>query len=318
MRVGLLLPVLMLIGAVFGLVLTSFAARRRGLIERRLEAAVGGAPDSHVAGRQALSIRLRQPGSPKLHRAARLLHIPMDLPLAHVVPPWAILSVGTGLALATVWFGHFGLSWVLSALAGVFVWIVVVRGVFGWEMARYQGKLVRQLPDTVQLVVSATRAGLPVAEAFKTIAAESVSPTREEFRRVEREMALGGAPDEALLSLHERTGVPEYAILAVTIGVQMRSGGRLVETIENLAETVRDRLSIAARARALAGEAKLSASIMCVLPVLGALMMSVLKPGQIDILFTDPRGIRMFTFGVGTLVLGIVTMRQLIRGATRD
>jgi tight adherence protein B len=318
MSVGLLLSVLVLIGAVFGLVLTSFAVRRQRQIERRLDDAVGGAPVSHVGGRQALSIRLRQPGSPKLHRAGRLLSIPMDLPLAHVVPPWAIFAIGTGAALATAWFGHFGLSWVLSVLAGVFVWIVLVRGAFGWEMARYQGKLVGQLPDTVQLVVSATRAGLPVAEAFRTIAGESVSPTREEFMRVEREMALGGAPDEALLSLHERTGVAEYAILAVTIGVQMRSGGRLVETIENLAETVRDRLSIAARARALAGEAKLSATIMCILPVLGALMMSVLKPGQINILFTDPRGVRMFTFGVITLVLGIVTMRQLIRGATRD
>jgi tight adherence protein B len=144
------------------------------------------------------------------------------------------------------------------------------------------------------------------------------SPTCDEFVRVNNEMALGVAAEDALLSMHQRTGVTEYAIFAVTIGVQARSGGRLAETIQNLAETVRERLAIAARARALAGEAKISAYIMGALPVISAGLMSLVQPAELAPLFNDPRGVRMFMIGLITLFLGVVTMRQMIRGATRD
>ena len=121
--------------------------------------------------------------------------------------------------------------------------------------------------------------------------------------------------DQALLNMHRRTGVTEYAIFAVTIGVQSRSGGRLAETIQNLADTVRERLAIAARARALAGEAKISAIIMAALPVLAGGLLSFVQPGHLTPLFTDPRGIRMFVVGVATLFLGVVTMRQIVQGS---
>jgi tight adherence protein B len=242
----------------------------------------------------------------------------LDLPLAKVFPSALIFGVGIALAVGSAWLNHILASWPLSVIAGAVVWVVLVRGAFSWELGRYQTRLIRQLPDTIQLVVSATRAGLPVTEAFRAIAEEMASPTRDEFIRVERQMALGATPAEALLALHQRTGVAEYAIFAVTIGVQARSGGRLAETIQNLAETVRDRLAIAARARALSGEAKVSAIIMCILPVLSGLLLSVVNPKHMGILFHDPRGIRMFAFGIVTLLLGILTMRQMIRGATRD
>jgi tight adherence protein B len=317
MRIGILLPVLLLIGAVIGWVLTAIAARRRGVLERRIETMISGRPLS-LAVTAAGSIRVRRTQSPRLQRAARLLRMPVDLPLANVFPSALIFGIGTALAVGSAWLDHVLTSWPLSVLAGLVVWIVLVRGAFAWELSRYQAQLVRQLPDTIQLVVSATRAGLPVTEAFRAIAEEMASPTRDEFIRVEREMALGRTPAEALLALHERTGVAEYAIFAVTIGVQARSGGRLAETIQNLAETVRDRLAIAARAKALAGEAKVSAIIMCILPVISGLVLSVVNPKHMGILFHDPRGIRMLAFGVITLLLGIVTMRQMIRGATKN
>jgi tight adherence protein B len=315
-RLGLLLPILLLSGAAVGWVFMAFAARRRTQIAQRLEGVVGG--KLSLAAPQPPSIRVRQAESPRLKRFARQLNIPLDLPLAHVLPPGLIVLAGTLLACGTVWVGHFAISWTIGAVAGMVVLVVALRGMFGWELARYQAKLLRQLPDTIQLVVSATRAGLPVAEAFRAIAAEMTSPTRDEFIRVENEMTTGRSPEEALLTLYERTRVTEYAILAVTIGVQAHSGGRLAEAIQNLAETVRERLLITARAKALAGEAKISAIIMCILPVLACLMMSALNPAQMNILFTDPRGLRMFSVGIMTLLLGIATMRQMIKGATRD
>jgi tight adherence protein B len=318
MSVGWLLPLLLLAGVTTASVVMVTISRRRQQLLRRLEAVIPAGPAAGIAPEQARSIRVQPSQGLHLNRAALLLRVPQDLPLANVIPPGWVFAIATVAAVGAIWVVHYLTSWPLSMLGGVVVWALAARGMFGWELARYRAKLLGQLPDTVQLVVSATRAGLPVFEAFRAIADEMPSPTRDEFVRVNNEMALGSAAEDALLSMHQRTGVTEYAIFAVTIGVQARSGGRLVETIQNLAETVRERLTIAARARALAGEAKISAIIMAALPVISAGLMSILQPGQLAPLVNDPRGVRMLMVGVITLFLGMVTMRQMIRGATRD
>jgi tight adherence protein B len=107
----------------------------------------------------------------------------------------------------------------------------------------------------------------------------------------------------------------EYGILAVTLGIQARSGGRLVETVQILAETIRQRLAIAARGNALAAEAKLSAYIMAVMPIVGGILMSVIKPGYLYPLFFDPRGHTMLIIAIGLLLAGVFIMRRMIRGA---
>ena len=131
-------------------------------------------------------------------------------------------------------------------------------------------------------------------------------------------MALGVPPEDALFALHRRTAVSEYAIFAVTIGVQIKSGGRLAETIQTLAETVRQRLAMAARAHALASEARTSAIILAALPFVAGALLSAIHPGYLDPLFHDPRGIRMLIIAVAGVVLGIWAMRQMIVRATRE
>jgi tight adherence protein B len=147
---------------------------------------------------------------------------------------------------------------------------------------------------------------------------EMPNPTGAEFARLADEMAVGVSADDALLSMHRRTGVTEYAIFAVTVGVQARSGGRLAETIANLADTVRDRIGIAGKAKALSAEARTAAIIMTVLPVFSGLLLEVTRPGYLRPLVQDPRGQTMVIIGLVSLVLGVITMRQLIKSATRD
>lgn len=318
MLVGWLLPLLALLLVVTTLVVMLTMSRRRKALLRRLESVIPSGSSVPPIQEQAPSIRVPRPRGSHLNRVALLLRVPQDLPLANIVAPAWIFGIATFAGLLAIWVIHYLADWPLCVLGGIVIWVMLARGLFGWELARYRGRLLRQLPDTVQLVVSATRAGLPIFEAFRAIADEMPSPTRDEFVRVNNEMALGIAAEDALLTMHQRTGVTEYAIFAVTIGVQARSGGRLAETIQNLAETVRERLSIAGRARALAGEAKISAIIMALLPILAGGLLSFVQPGHLTPLFTDPRGIRMFMFGVITLFLGVVTMRQLIRGSTSD
>lgn len=319
MRFGLTVPLVLLALAAVGLALTVLVSgRRKRLMDRVDTARPVRQSITPVVTRGGSELRLRSEETPRWRWLTRLLNMPVDMPHAHVISPWWVLMITTGLAIATAWGSHLIVSWLPSIADAAFMWVVLTRGVFGWELDRYRAKLLLQLPDTIHLVISATRAGLPVSEAFRTVAAEMPGPTNAEFARVCDEIAVGGSADQALLNLHRRTGVTEYAILAVTIGVQARSGGRLAETIHNLAETVRDRIGIAGKARALSAEARTSAIIMSVLPFLTGLMLMATRPGYLNPLFTDPRGQNMLIIGVTSLVLGIVTMRQLVRGATRD
>ncbi|MEJ0020212.1 MAG: type II secretion system F family protein [Acetobacteraceae bacterium] len=317
MRLELALPVVVLLASLVGLVLASSLSRRRARLMRRVEAVVPARIGPLVV-RNDRSLRMRSLPPARMTMLARFIQLPLGLPLANVVPPVSVFIVAALMGMTAAWFGHLLAGWYVSTLEGLVTAFVVLRLVFGWEIGRYRARLVRQLPDAVQLVISATRAGLPVTEAFQAIVQEMPSPTSDEFQRVVNEISMNVSAEDALLNMHRRTGVTEYAIFAVTIGVQARSGGRLAETIQNLADTVRERLTIAARANALASEAKVSAIIMAILPVIAAGLMSLTRPGHLDPLFNDPRGIRLSVIGVTTLALGIVTMRQLIRGATKD
>jgi len=293
-------------------------ARTRKELQKRLLNVVPSAGGLKVHQEVVAGPRIRPDSESRFSTVARLLNIPKDVPLANVLAPTMVFFLGGFCGfLFYLLAGHL-VSQSTSLLIGVVASVLMTRGIFGWEISRYQTLLVTQLPDTVQLVVSATRAGLPVSEAFKAVAEEMASPTHEEFIRVVNEIALGATPDAALLSLHHRTGVTEYAIFAVTIGVQSRSGGRLAETIQNLAEIVRERLVITARAKALAGEAKASGIIMTILPFVAGGIQYVTNPDQMSILFNDPRGTRLLSIGIVTLLLGVLTMRQLISGATKE
>lgn len=307
---------LVMIGGLLALRLDARAQRLR----RRVEAV--GMPEvaalaAEVESRR--SIRIAPPGASPVRTALRrALRIPLDPPAGQGVPAplLACAAVLPGLAAAALARLYF--SPAVAVVAGVVCGVLAVRSIFKGKAERYADRLRTQMPDMIEQLASAIRAGLPVSEAFRGIAREMPAPTRDEFTRVSREVALGTPADEALIALYRRTLVSEYAIFAVTLGVQSRSGGRLSETIQMLADTIRQRIALAARASALAAEAKLSATILTVLPFLGAGMMAFTQPGALDPLLHDKRGQHMLFIGFTLLLLGQFTMRRMIASATRE
>jgi len=319
MRASLLVPVLLLLGVLICAAFALVADSRNKRLLRRVDELVPPRDAAGVLPGRGPDIRAEQePGQRVGGLLLRLLRFPVDLAAAHVISPRIVWAAGVVVALATALAAAPHMSPPLPIGVGLLAGVLLLRAVFGWEQARYRRILVRQLPDAIQLVVSATRAGLPISEAFRGIASEMPAPTSLEFGRIVNEMALGVRAEDALFALNRRTQVSEYAIFAVTIGVQLKSGGRLAETIQTLAETVRKRLAMAARAHALASEARTSAAILAALPFVGGALLSVINPGYLNPLFHDPRGVRMLTIGATGVVLGIWSMRQMIVRATRQ
>ncbi len=302
-----------LIGAIVGLIVDN----RNTKLRLRVEALVPHEDEQHAA--EVASIRVARPSRLRTRRVlAALFRMPMDLPAAHVVNPRIVVLLGLLAGLVAAFGSVRFIDWAYAIPLGITAGLAATRAIFAWEWNAYQKALRQQLPDTIEMVVSAVRAGLPIGDAFRGVAQEMPAPTKGEFARVVAEMAVGTSADAALLHVHERTRVTEYAIFAVTISVQNRSGGRLVESVQKLAETVRYRLAMQMRAQALAGEARVSAIILGSLPFAAGAALSAIRPGYLDPLFDDPRGNRLVVIAAIGLFLGIMTMRRMIRSATAE
>ncbi len=267
----------------------------------------------------APGIRLGRPEQGRLRaRLCRALHYHADIPQEHVLAwPWVALLAVLVAGLAAAWLNSVAGGAVAlpgAPLAG----LLAARWVFGWQHRRYCEAVFLQIPEALGLMVRAIRAGLPLAEAVRNISTEMPAPTRDEFARVVGDMAVGRPVELALARLHDRTGLTEYAFLAVTLGLQSQTGGSLAETLENLAEMVRKRVAMAKRAKALAGEAKAQAGLLVVLPFVAALGMSLIQPFYVAAFTQNPAGRQMAMVGLGLMLLGLLTIRWLIRQAGRD
>jgi tight adherence protein B len=309
-----------MMSVIIGLLITIIAfcviALRADARARRVNRQLATALPTKVASAQpAASVRL-----PSRRHRRHLLNwlLQYNSDGAHQWPSSYVVVAGILVALFTAIVGTLltPLSVWMALACGVLIGGCTARGLFGWQRRRYADRLLRQLPDAIELVVSAVRAGLPVAEAFHAVAREMPEPTRAEFVTVTHELALGRPTDEALRTVYDRSDVREYAMFSVTLGVVSKSGGRLAETLQILGDTVRQRVILSGRAKALASEAKLSARVLSCLPFVAGAFLYFERPDSLDPLFYDPRGKILFTIGLISLAMGIFTMRRMIRNGT--
>ena len=304
----LIIIVLLLLICAAAMTLLLDARQRR--IDRQLAIAL---PTSHSASLP--SIRRLQAGSQWLflHRLANYrAGIAYDWHPAYVLLAGVIAAAAIFYATNTL----LGFSINHVSLAAAVVAIMVVRGLFGWQQRRLANQLFRQLPDTIELVTSTVRSGLPVNEAFRTISREMPQPTAGQFAIVCSELSLGRPPEEAVEDVYRRTQVAEYGIFAVTLAVQMKSGGSLTETLQTLGDTVRQRVALAARAKALAAEVIFSSKALSCAPVIIGGLLYWLNPRSVDLLFYDPTGRTLLAYAVASVIIGSLVIRWMIRRET--
>lgn len=302
-----LIAILMTVLAYGGITLMLDARQRR--IDRHVERAI---PQSRSAS--LLSIRREQMES----RWRALYRIVNYKPgIIYDIRPEFVFLGGIMAAVAIFYANRFvGLSFDKVCLAAVLVGFTTVRGLFGWQQRRMANRLFRQLPDAIELVRSSVQSGLPVNDAFQTIVESMPEPTAGQFAIVCDEIRLGKSTEEALDGVYQRVGVTEYAIFAVALAVQTRSGGRLSETIQTLGDQVRQRVTMAARAKAMAGEVIFSSRALSVSPVLIGGFLYWINPQIVDLLFTDPTGRMLLAYAIASVIVGTLVIRWMVRRET--
>jgi tight adherence protein B len=289
--------------------MTLWLDARQRRIDRQVAIAL---PISHSASLP--SIRRLEAGSRWrfLHRLANY-----NAGIAYDWHPAYVLLAGV-IAAAAIFYANSLLKFPVLhvSLAAAIVALMVVRGLLGWQQRRLAKQLFRQLPDTIQLVTSTVRSGLPVNEAFRTIAREMPQPTAGQFAIVCSEVNLGRPPEEAVEAIYRRTQVAEYGMFAVTLAVQLKSGGSLAETLQTLGDTVTQRVALAARAKALAGEVIFSSRALAVSPLIAGGLLYAANPQNVDLLFSDPTGNKLLAYAVASVLVGHLVISWMVRRET--
>ena len=186
------------------------------------------------------------------------------------------------------------------------------RWVLGFLKKRREAAFLKALPDAVDVIVRGIKAGLPLFESIKVVAADSPEPLRSEFLAIIETQTIGMPLGEACARLFERMPLPEANFFGIVIAIQQKSGGNLSEALGNLSKVLRDRKKMAEKIQAMSTEAKASAGIIGSLPPIVMLLVYLSTPEYIALLWTHPIGQFMLVCCVGWMTLGILVMKKMI------
>ena len=186
------------------------------------------------------------------------------------------------------------------------------RWMLSFMKKRREKAFLRALPDAVDVIVRGIKAGLPLFESLKVVAADSPEPLRSEFAAIIETPAIGMPLGEACGRLFERMPVPEANFFGIVIAIQQKSGGNLSEALGNLSKVLRDRKKMAEKIQAMSMEAKASAGIIGALPPIVMILVYITTPDYISLLWTHPTGQLMLVGCVVWMSMGILVMKKMI------
>lgn len=284
--------------------------------ERRLQAMSAGGhhsdADVSILKRRLLS---ESPGLQQL-----LLRVPRVQSLDKLLVQSGVsMSVAEfcGMTLACLVMGFlvpafFPIPVLLSLLTGLVCSVLPLFYVLRVRRKRLN-RIEQQLPDAVDLMGRALRAGHTFSNAAKMVGDEMAEPIGREFRILFDEVNYGIAMQDALLNLANRIPSMDLKYLVIAVLIQRETGGNLAELLDNISGIIRARLKLLGTIRVLSAEGRMSAWVLGLLPFATAFVLNLVNPGFMSLLWTDPAGNRMVYAVAALMFFGVLWMRKIIR-----
>ncbi len=182
-----------------------------------------------------------------------------------------------------------------------------------WLRRRRERQLVQQLPDALDALAGALRAGLGLNQALAALAAQQPAPTRHEYALLLRKQRLGMSADQALEELAVRTPRQEFVLFVTAVRIAREVGGNLAETLDRLGDTLRRKLAMEERIDALTSQGRLQGWVVGVLPLLLLWALHLLEPATMRTLYTTPHGWGVLAVLGVLLGVGAVLIRRIVR-----
>jgi len=223
----------------------------------------------------------------------------------------AMFSVIAGM-LTGLLLSFFITSLVAKILAGLVAAAIPFMYVWHKRKKRLHAFL-SALPDALDLMSRGLLAGHAFTESLHIVATEMTEPIAGEFGKTYEEQKLGLSYKLALKNLTERIPLLELRLCVTAILIQRETGGNLAEILEKVGTTIRERFKIIEDLKTLTTSSRLSAWVLCALPMVIAGVVSLLNPDYMSVLWRDSRGQKLVYIALGMQVTGMLIVRKIMR-----
>ena len=186
-----------------------------------------------------------------------------------------------------------------------FVWL-------WWKRTARMKKFAAQLPEGMELVARALRAGHSLAAGMHVVADEMPEPISKEFGRVYEEQNLGISLEDALGNMCGRIPNLDLRFFVTSVNIQRQTGGDLAEILDRIGHVIRERFKILGQVKALTAEGRLSGIVLIALPIGLFLLMLHMKPDYIQLLWTDEMGIKMSVGAIVLMLIGSYAIKKIV------
>lgn len=186
---------------------------------------------------------------------------------------------------------------------------------YGWVLNRRERRfrqLQSQLPDALDSLARALRAGHPLIAGIGMLAAEAPAPLAGEMRRLYDERRLGLSWEHAFNNLAARVPLMEMSTFIAAVSLQNRTGGKLNEVLGRLSENMRESEALRGEVQAIAAHGRMTGRILMIMPIMIAIIMSSVSPGYFDTLFRHPQGKNLIAGAIASLFLAHIVIRKMV------
>ena len=221
------------------------------------------------------------------------------------------------------------IGWAIAALAGACLagvsWYVVsgVRIRAGWQngespLARYldarrRARFNEQLPDAIAVMTNALRAGFSISQAFDSVVEQGEKPMSEEFAILQQQLKLGMVFEDALESMSRRVGSEDLTLVTTAILISRRTGGNVTEIFDRIAETIRGRARVERKVRSLTAQGRLQGVVVSLMPLVLAVLMTILRPGLMLPFFASAAGALSVLATCALIAAGWLMIRRIVK-----
>ena len=315
--IGVFVSIVLLIeGAFYGY--HAYLSPKTKQVKRRLRGASAGAAMAKVQDQQVNIVRQRATGDMQwlnvlLSKVTQLSSIELTLVQANSQMPMSVFVlvsvVSASFAALAAAMYHLGVLAMLGcAIVGSFIPYVYMR----WKRSSRFLLFQQQLPDALDLMARALRAGHAFSVGMKMVGDEFPDPIGPEMGRAVEEISYGIEIPEALKSLSKRIECVDLKFFVTALIVQRETGGNLAEIIEAISRLIRLRFELLGRVKALSAEGKWSAIVLMAMPILLLVGLSWINPEYMDPLYSDPTGQAMLATALVWMTIGGVVVKKMI------
>ncbi|MGD8955678.1 MAG: type II secretion system F family protein [Desulfobacterales bacterium] len=219
-----------------------------------------------------------------------------------------MLTLGV-IGFSTVYF--FSRNALLSTVAGFMLAPIPMLFLLDMKKKRIL-RFKKQLPDALDLIARALRAGHSFTGAMKLAVEEFDDPLGPEFEETLNEINFGVSVPSALKNLSTRFSFEELQYFVTGVTLQRETGGNLAELVETLARLIRERFVFEGKVRVLTAESRISAVVLVALPFLIAGFLWFTNPNFLKPLLTEPVGHFLIVLAIVLMTIGIIVMKRMV------